>query len=320
MRLESILVATDFSPQAEAAVEQAITLARRAGAAVTLLHCEPLSGVAVLSAEPIIIPPQVTERLRGDRNRHLEEVAARISEDNPDLVVQPLLKSGEPSDGIVEAARHLAADLIVLGSHGAGGVDRFLLGSVTERVSRLAHCPVLVVRGEAEHVRDFGSVLVATDFSPFAGAQAEAAQALASPAASLELLHVWAPLHFDGLFTLGGAGPDDDLGRLITEGQAAATDALSALAEEIGAPEARTYVAPSTSASSGILDRARVMDADLIVVGAHDGTRLDNALGTNADRILRHADCPVLLVPELARARMDAHARSRSYDSSPAPS
>src|SRR5690606_13054113 len=158
-----------------------------------------------------------------------------------------------PAESIVEAAHDLGADLVVLGSHGAGGVDRFLLGSVVEKVSRSAPCPVLVVRDGNEGPRAFTRVIVATDFSPFARAQAEAAQAIAAPSGALELVHVWAPPHLDGLFTLGDS-PRDDLGRLLTEGEAKAAEALAELATAIEAPEARSYLQPSTSAAAGILD------------------------------------------------------------------
>jgi len=66
----------------------------------------------------------------------------------PDSAVN-FLRAGEPAVEIVNAANQLAANLIVVGSHGRGGVSRALLGSVAETVSRHAPCPVLVVRAKS---------------------------------------------------------------------------------------------------------------------------------------------------------------------------
>ena len=62
------------------------------------------------------------------------------------LAAKALLRTGVPHEAIVEAAREEGADLVVIGTHGRGGVDRLLLGSVADRVIRLASCPVLAVR------------------------------------------------------------------------------------------------------------------------------------------------------------------------------
>ena len=66
------------------------------------------------------------------------------------LRIETVLRVGNPSEEIVNVAKELAVDLVVIGSHGYGGLGRFLLGSTAERVVQYAHCPVLVVKGVPE--------------------------------------------------------------------------------------------------------------------------------------------------------------------------
>jgi nucleotide-binding universal stress UspA family protein len=140
-----ILVPTDFSPQSEAAWDLARRLARAVGAEIVLLHAfveAPLYSESAFAAE------RVREAYAAGREwvtAQLERWATNAQGEG--LAVKTRLRSGGVAhEEIVAAAREEGADLIVIGTHGYGGVDRLLLGSVADRVLRLASCPVLAVR------------------------------------------------------------------------------------------------------------------------------------------------------------------------------
>jgi nucleotide-binding universal stress UspA family protein len=141
VRFQTLLVPHDFSDDAEAALETAVELARRLGSALHLLHVfqQP---VDVLSPYGVAIPANVGPELRAAAQGRLEKIAARISGVRTEVHVA----EGPPAQVIAEQARSLAADLVVMGTHGRTGLRHLLLGSVAERTMRTAPCPVLTVK------------------------------------------------------------------------------------------------------------------------------------------------------------------------------
>ncbi len=139
-----VLVPTDFSPQSEAAWGLAQRLARAVGAEVVLVH---VFVEAPLYSESAFAADRVREVYASGRKWVEEQLARWAANARQDgLTVKTLLRPGVAHDEIVAVARAEGADLIVIGTHGYGGVDRLLLGSVADRVIRLAACPVLAVR------------------------------------------------------------------------------------------------------------------------------------------------------------------------------
>jgi nucleotide-binding universal stress UspA family protein len=143
--IRTILVPTDFSEHAAAALEHAAELAKHFSARVVLLHSY---GVAIssLSANPFVMPGPFVEEVVAEARAGLEELQKR-----PSLAALPCEVQLAPLPvvtAILEAARALPADLIVMGTQGRSGLAHALLGSVAERTVRLAHCPVLTVRAQ----------------------------------------------------------------------------------------------------------------------------------------------------------------------------
>jgi nucleotide-binding universal stress UspA family protein len=134
-----ILVATDFSSNAEAAWDFALDFARRANAETLLLHVTmpPTTGMSGTARED-------HERHVGRAHRVLHQWAAKaISHAIP---VKTVVSAGDPAPMIATAARDHGADVVVVGSHGLGQPDRILIGSVAERLIRLAPCTVIVAK------------------------------------------------------------------------------------------------------------------------------------------------------------------------------
>lgn len=146
MTLNRILVATDFGEAADAALQYGRALARAFGASLTVLHV----------AEDLLTASFGIEGYVGgypDFQRSIEEGArkqldARLSEqDRTDLgAIAVLRTSSSPALTIVNYARDVNADLIIMGTHGRGAMAHLLMGSVAERVVRTASCPVLTVK------------------------------------------------------------------------------------------------------------------------------------------------------------------------------
>lgn len=135
-----ILVPTDFGEPSTRALDLAIGLADRSAAMLTLLHVfEPTFPIP--HGEGIVMPvDQQENQTRDALDRLLARVRARLA------ACDAVLRGpGVPSDEILEAARHCAADLIVMGTHGRQGFSRVMLGSVTEQVMRSSPIPLLTV-------------------------------------------------------------------------------------------------------------------------------------------------------------------------------
>ena len=141
--LQKILVATDFSSFSEQALEFALVLAEKFLAKLYVVHLWelPMTG-SLLPPEPY--PESVLTEEQKAGEEHLTKVTNELRASAFDA--EPVFVFGKPYLAIVKAAADLDVDLIVLGSHGRSGISHLLLGSVAEKVVRLAPCPVFTVK------------------------------------------------------------------------------------------------------------------------------------------------------------------------------
>jgi universal stress protein A len=144
-----ILVPTDFGPPSDAALATAKALAAQFGASIHLIHIlhDPYAAATYASDVYGYLPSGLKESWRRDAQAHLD--ALLTPAEQTQFHVTRLVMFGSPATAIVEYARQNGVNLIVMGTHGRGGVAHLLLGSVAERVVRTADCPVLTVRGTA---------------------------------------------------------------------------------------------------------------------------------------------------------------------------
>lgn len=291
IRLERILCPLDFSEFSARAFDYAQSLARHYQCSLLIEHVvQP-----VLSAYPAYIDPGVVEKVsQGLRQYAEDELRAFLkSHSRNGVQVESLLREGEVTDTILATAEARAIDLIVMGTHGRHGLDRWLVGSVTEKVLRKARCPVLAV---PKPVHDFASpeegpepvhlskLVVAVDFSACSERAVRYAVSLAGAyEAELSLLHV-----------LEDFPPSQDLPAVTAE----AVHRLEGLV-----PQAeRTACAVKTRLRVGkpyeeIVRYARELEADLIVTGVRGRNALDLALfGSTTQRVIEQGPCPVLAV------------------------
>jgi nucleotide-binding universal stress UspA family protein len=156
MKLDPILVGTDFSAQSRAALEWAIELARPIGARVLVVHVFDLPLIGFLDAS-IVVDAVTAARISADAQAALDAVVSRARDHVDGVTVEGLLRQGDPRIVLPELAVSVDAALLVVGSHGRRGLSRALLGSVAESVVRASTVPVVVVRDGTRIAREQGA-------------------------------------------------------------------------------------------------------------------------------------------------------------------
>ncbi|MBP6632351.1 MAG: universal stress protein [Kofleriaceae bacterium] len=293
-----ILVATDFSPAADLALDRAIALAREHQAEVVLAYGEAFVDRSPIGDEGAVMSElgALAESLRADERRELEARLARVGAAG--VTGRVLAREGAPGELVPALAAELGAWLVVIGTHGRTGITRFLLGSVAELVVRRTACDVLVVRASAAPASGaFRELVVATDFSAPAEAALRAAVALAVPGARVRLVHSWQyPVGAWGLNLLGEhSRAASTVREAITSTAQANLDRLVAAHQKDGVTvEGLLVEGPAASAVTDLAEREQV---DLIAIATHGHRGVERwLLGSVAEATVRHAPCSVLVV------------------------
>lgn len=291
-RPQAIIAATDFSGNAERAVEQAAHLARSWGATLILVHVfndsawASLKAVYDLPGWAVVTPVKAAQ----SRLEQLgEQIAAAFS-----VQVETEVRVGRASQQIGEIATARQAELLVVGEHGENCVSDIVLGGTALKVLEAAHIPVLLVRRSDPAL--YSDIVIATDFSP----ASERAAHLALdcfPTAQQALIHAWlVPL--EASMRMGGA-QEEDIERYREREFATTTSELEAFAQRC---EGRAVAgklerfALHGSPAAVVFEQARARGSDLIAIGKHGGRNIgERLLGSVTQNILYHAECDVLL-------------------------
>ena len=288
----TVLVATDFSPTAEAAVQWGSELARARGGKLVLVHAVDVHGPLT---DFLPAPSDLDEQVRAAASSRLDEAAASAREGGLD--VESRLEIGVASQAVVHAIGEVAPDLVVQGSRGlTPGLTHLLLGSTAQRIVQHSPRPVLTVHpGDRDRHAAIRHVLVPTDFSDDAQEAAHAARTLfaGEGGARLTLLHAYhLPVEYTAYGTIPTSIPfHADVAAVADEKLAEATAALAGEGHTVDA------VAKEGYPPEVIVDTARDLAVDLIAMGTHGRTGLRHLLlGSNAERVIEHAPCPVLTV------------------------
>ena len=288
-----ILVGTDFSETAAAALDWAVELARQQGAAVELVHA-------------VTVPPSIpgyTPSPGIDFQEELERAAeARLAENaralgDRGVGIATHLLPGTPSQVILGRAEEIGAAAIVLGTRGLTGLRHLLLGSTTQRVVHGATCPVLSVHpGDLGKHREIRAILVPTDFSQDAGLAIATAHRLLAPLgrdARLVLLNVYnLPIEYTAY------GPIPTSVNFLEDTGLEAERRLYEAAQELQR-EGLTVetVARQGDPAHAIAEEAEARGVDLIAMGTRGLTGLRHLLlGSTAERVVEYAPCPVMTV------------------------
>jgi nucleotide-binding universal stress UspA family protein len=279
--LRNILMAIDFSPSSNAALDFAVAIARRYGSRIYMTH--------VIRPDVYqLVSPEAMETVLDQARHYAEQQMAKVlvSGRVRGIPHQVLLGQGELWTVFSQLIEEHEIDLIVVGTHGRTGLKKMLIGSVAERVFRLAPCPVLTVgpKVNPEVIEESAPrrILYATDFSETAeGAKAYALSLAQEQQSNLTLLHV----------IEGGHGFDNAK-------SAEAADRLKSLVP----PEAALWCTPEFRVAHGhpadeILKAADEVGTDLIIMGVrHPDFSINQLPPATAYKVVCWAHCPVLTI------------------------
>jgi len=242
----------------------------------------------------------------------MEEAAALLS--GSDVAVEQVLAEGEPDEEIVAAAARRGVEMIAMASHGRGAVGRAIFGSVADRVARTAEVPILILRvpdEDADHGVVVSRIIVPLDGSqiaeralPVAG---ELARQFAAPVHVVRAVDPASTLPMaSGVFGAAPVLSADVTDQIWQEAESEARSTVTAAVSRLQAEE--------VDASGGILNGSpffaiseATQPGDLLILTSHGRGGVRRwLLGSVAEKLVREAAAPVLLVPALERDQSQA--------------
>lgn len=292
MQINQILVPTDFSENAELAVNYAIALAKQCSAKLHLLHTPvvPTYLLMDLSYSP---GPEAVTRILNDAQEALDRQAQMITAAGVEHFTA--IREGTVHEVIRDYAKEHDVDLVVVGTHGRTGVSKLMYGSITERVIKTVHTPIIIIPPEGGRIPS--SIVIAYDFSAPAKHAAEVARAIHGVShGSLHLVHSY--LDVWGEYT--------DRGAVVGEAAEKRREALHLGLEgmlkddakelfSIDAQAIQTHLVTGDPAT-GILKVADEVGATLICAGTTGKSGIERLLiGSVARRLLHDSEIPLLL-------------------------
>ena len=308
LQIRNVLVPVDFSVASLEAIEFALPLAKRFGADLHMVHVfEPDYPLSSMAALPLVVPElEVGRRVR----RHLKDVARKYSIELRRENTHAL--KGRPFEEICRLARDRDIDLIVTSTRGNTGLRHLALGSTAERVVRYSPCPVLVLRpsdkkkklgrnGKMSKARlTFDKILVPIDFSECSMGELAYARRIAKQFGSkLVLMHSVALQYY----ITSDEYARYDLPLLTQQAEKTARNHMRDLIEKTDWEGVKVESSIQIGhAGQQVCARADAEHTDMIVTSTHGTTGFKHILlGSTAEYVVRHASCPVLVVPSHER-------------------
>ena len=308
VQIHNVLVPIDFSPSSLEAIEFALPLLKKFDAELHLVHVfAPDYPLATMAAMPLIVPElEVGRSVR----RHLKEVAKKYKIELRRENIHAL--KGRPFQEVCDLARESDINLIIISTRGNTGLKHLVLGSTAERVVRYSPCPVFVVRGRDREKKGssagkfsrpalaFRKILVPIDFSECSIRGLAYAKALAQQFGSTLLLFHSIRLEY---YAASDEYARYDLPLLMRQAEKTAKEQMRDLTRKTDWEGLKVETMLEVGhPGQEICDRAKDRGADLIVTSTHGTTGLKHILlGSTAEYVVRHAHCPVLVVPSHER-------------------
>jgi len=160
IRIQNVLVATDFSETSDAALNYGREIARSFGSTLHVLHAADSVYLLYGGEVRTDVAPDLQEEIEEAARKQLR---ALLEHEDGAIHVKPVVVIAiDPAEAIVDYAAQHQIDLVVMGTHGRGAIAHLFMGSVAERVVRAAHCPVLTIRHpEHEFIRPDAQIATA---------------------------------------------------------------------------------------------------------------------------------------------------------------
>ncbi|MDC6384037.1 universal stress protein [Flagellimonas taeanensis] len=269
--MKSIIVPVDFSDQSEKALKVAASLAKEHNAELLVLHMLELSP-AIMAESGYISQEQVVHLIKIGEKRFAEFLEKPYLKN---LKITPVIKHYKVFSEVNEVAKKHAADLVVMGSHGADGLQEIFIGSNTERVVRTSDVPVLVIKGDVEDFKTKNFVF-ASDF------EEESIPALKKAKEMADLLN--AEFHLVYINTPGDEFLSTD------DAYAKISKFLNDAKLGLGVDIHNDY-----TVEKGVLNYSEKIPADLIGIPTHGRRGLSHFfMGSIGEDIANHSKTPVI--------------------------
>jgi nucleotide-binding universal stress UspA family protein len=287
--IKKVLCPVDFFPASEAAAMRAARIAADYGATLKLLHVvSPILSSYKFPLNHV----QAVKALEQTSARAMKGLLEKM--EDAGIVTETEIRIGNVQDEIKRTVDRDKPDLIVMGTHGHQGIERWFLGSVTESLLRHSPVPLLTVSpASKDGDKRIRRVLVTTDFSDGTADALNYAFSIAQEnQARVDLLHVVEDIGLDISARYGDPFVKNIQKKLASFVPRGATNWC----------DVRTRV-ESGKPYRAILKIAQREKPDLLVMNIHGKNRIDRALlGSTAERVVRAADCPVMLIPPLKKS------------------
>ena len=272
--MKHILVPTDFSAYAAHALDAAVMLAKRFDASIHLFtNLELPNNWSQLTETERAAFPGILENIRES-----EAKQEALKSKHAELSITSSYAGGKLIDAIKTTIEEKNIDFVVMGSHGSSGISEIFIGSNTQKVVRLIHRPVLIVKGPLKDI-SFKRIVFASNFN------------LAEKKSFLYFKNIIAD--FEPEILLLGIKTS-----FFFDAPVSATQAAMESFKNLAAPfPCRTFIFKNANIEGGIRDFAKQVGADLIAISNHNRTPLRRMLiGSNVEALINHSDLPVLSI------------------------
>ena len=307
--LTKILVPIDTSAVAERAIPWAKSLAG-ASAEIVLMQAIPMaSDVRTFNGQVI----GKAETIQAGYQQMAEaQLAAAVTKwfDSDDLV-RTVVSTGDPGDQILTVAAEEGVDLIVMSSHGRGSIERFITGSIADRVVRQSPVPVMIVgpEGESDTHISIARIVAPVDDSELSLAALPVAGALAlSTGVPLDVIHVVVPVTDFSMTYPAAAGSIPPLAvdtyyeQRVEAGKTLVADAIQRLKDQGVDARGEVY----TGSPSGVI-LEELKPGDIVVLSSHQRQGLERwVLGSTSMKLIRNGQAPVVIVTRESIERSSA--------------
>ncbi len=292
--MRTIIAGADVSVPSDQALDRAAAIAQKHGAKLIIVHAQANDVPADETDKEVLKHMgEVTQAMRVEVTRRLQDKLEALLAAGIDAEL--LSPAGAPGEAVAQIAKDRGAELIVCGTHGHTGIQRFLLGSVATAILRHAPCDVLVTRGNAG-TAPFQRPLVATDFSPASKRALRNAASLSQTGVPIAIIHAWQlPAGSVGASFFGvDRFPWSTIRDAVVSSAKKKGNALTTELASLGHPLHVDYV--QGAPTPVVTHAAESGHHDLIALGTHGhGGFRKLLLGSTAEGVIRHANCSVLV-------------------------
>ena len=289
---QKIMCAVDFSDYTATIFSYSVALCKKFHAKLFLVN-------VVIDVNTLLDHNETALDTAALQRSHIRNAQGRLEDMVNDLTLENelLIGQGNPADEVSRLALEQKIDMVITATHGKSGFKRFMIGSVTEKLMKTIHCPLIVLRTREHDVRysagfemKLKKILVGCDFSSDSKLAFDYGLSLAQEfQAELYLAHVIKPVEHE------------ENREIFNELRARREGQLQMMV-----PDAcRNWCTPKTTLLDGepykaLMNYAKEQDVDMIVLGIRGHTLWEKLLvGSTTDRVIRHSPCPVLVVRQI---------------------